>query len=64
MTVETKRTLYSLAVAGYPLLPWSLEAAEDFGLFLADPQPSEDELRMIIAEVKAEKKLCRVRRGA
>jgi len=40
-------------------LPWSLEAADDYGLFLVTPQPTNEELAAIVEKVRRESLLQR-----
>ena len=52
---EVEQRLRQLARDGYPLKPWSVETAEDYGLFLADPQPTDEEIEHILADVQGSK---------
>jgi hypothetical protein len=51
MTINAERKLLQLARAGYPLLPWSDETSEDYGLFCESPQPTQDEIEVIVASI-------------
>ena len=52
ITQEVEKKLRRLARDGYPLLPWTWEAAEDFGLFTATPQPTNEEIRIIMDDLR------------
>jgi hypothetical protein len=56
LSLETEERIRQLLSFGYTLTPWSLDAAESFGLFTAHPQPTDADIERLAAEVRRDKR--------